>query len=103
MYCSYLGANGGGSNPNSAVGNQGATLLNMNITDMKNKLAAMNVNLPVGTSDAGAYFNTEVLENVDYGVRTPPPRVSRPSYMLTGRFVPDSVLEHPPVVRERVH
>ncbi|KAI0955615.1 hypothetical protein AcV7_006234 [Taiwanofungus camphoratus] len=63
----YLGANGGGSNPNSAVGNQGATLLNMNITDMKNKLAAMNVNLPVGTSDAGAYFNTEVLENVDYG------------------------------------
>lgn len=25
--------------------------------------------IPIGNSDAGSYFNTEVLSDVDYGVR----------------------------------
>jgi hypothetical protein len=29
----------------------------------------MGVNIPVGNAEAGSYFNTEVLENVAYGVR----------------------------------
>src|SRR5947209_8781489 len=32
-------------------------------------LASMNLNIPVGTSDAGSYFNNQILEAVDYGVR----------------------------------
>ena len=34
-------------------------------------LASMNLSntIPVGTADAGAYFNNEVLASVDYGVR----------------------------------
>lgn len=27
--------------------------------------------IPVGNSDAGSYFNNQVLEAVDYGVRFP--------------------------------
>ena len=66
---SYLTDNGG-SDPNSAIGNQGAQLLITNITDTRNQLKALNLatTLPVGTSDAGAYFNNLVLEAVDYGV-----------------------------------
>ncbi|EMD33983.1 glycoside hydrolase family 17 protein [Gelatoporia subvermispora B] len=65
----YLSAYGDGTDtPNGPIGNQGAALLNSNITDMKNTLANMGVSLQVGTSDAGSYFNNEVLENVDYGM-----------------------------------
>jgi exo-beta-1,3-glucanase (GH17 family) len=63
----YLEANGG-TDPNSAVGNAGAQLLITNITDTRNMLKQLNVDLPVGTSDAGSYFNTEVLEAVDFGM-----------------------------------
>ena len=34
---------------------------------MLNSLS-LSTTLPVGTSDAGAYFNTEVLGAIDYGV-----------------------------------
>ena len=54
---------------NTAVGNAGAQLLIQNITDTRNMLSEMGINLPVGTSDAGSYFNNEVLAAVDYGVR----------------------------------
>ena len=66
---SYL-TSAGASDPNSAVGNQGAQLLITNITDTRNQLKALNLPTtpPVGTSDAGAYFNNLVLEAVDYGV-----------------------------------
>ena len=33
-------------------------------------LSDLGVDLPVGNSDAGSYFNDQVLESVDYGVRT---------------------------------
>jgi hypothetical protein len=30
-------------------------------------LASMNINLPVGTADAGRYFNNDLLGAVDFG------------------------------------
>ena len=66
--CSYLNANGGGSDPNGAVGNQGADLLIVNITDTRNLLSSLGISVPVGNSDAGSYFNTKVMEAIDYGV-----------------------------------
>lgn len=65
----YLGANGG-TVANSAIGDTGAALLIADIEDTRQMLAGLNLNknLPVGTSDAGSYFNTKVLEAVDYGM-----------------------------------
>jgi len=63
----YLDANGA-TDPNGAVGNQGAQILISNINDTRTMLSSINVKLPVGTSDAGAYFNNEVLAVVDYGM-----------------------------------
>ncbi|OSX57601.1 glycoside hydrolase family 17 protein [Postia placenta MAD-698-R-SB12] len=63
----YMGAHEGGTNPDGPVGDQGAQLLIANITDTRNTLKAAGYDLPVGTGDAGAYFNTEVLEAVDFG------------------------------------
>ena len=66
---SYLNANGA-SDPNSAVGNAGAQLLISNITDTRTAIQALSLSktLPIGTADAGAYFNNEVLAAVDYGM-----------------------------------
>ncbi|KAL1940239.1 hypothetical protein VTO73DRAFT_9191 [Trametes versicolor] len=65
----YLNANGG-TVPNSDIGNAGAALLISNITDMRTQVAALNLakTIPIGTADAGSYFNNEVLEAVDYGM-----------------------------------
>lgn len=40
------------------------------IKDTRDMLASMNLpkTIPVGNSDAGSFFSTEVLSNVDYGV-----------------------------------
>ena len=75
---SYLTA-AGASDPNGAVGAQGAALLIPNITDMQNTIKSLNLkkHLPVGTSDAGAYFNTQVLQAVEFGV----------SFSLYRRFI----------------
>jgi hypothetical protein len=69
---SYLNANGG-TDPNGAVGQKGAQILIPFITDMINTLKSMNLpkHIPVGNSDAGSYFNTQVLQAVEYGVRFP--------------------------------
>jgi len=66
----YLNDNGGGSDPNSAVGNQGAAILIADIQDTRSMLNNLSLSTtpPVGTSDAGAYFNTRILEAVDYGM-----------------------------------
>ena len=66
---SYLTANGA-TDPNSAIGNQGGQLLIANISDTISTLNSLNLpkHIPVGTSDAGAFFNTQVLEAVEYGV-----------------------------------
>ncbi|KAG7096700.1 hypothetical protein E1B28_004114 [Marasmius oreades] len=65
----YMLDNGGGD-PNSAIGNQGASLLIANVTDTRQMLADMKLpkTIPVGNSDAGAWFNNKVLEAVDYGM-----------------------------------
>ena len=66
---SYLNDNGA-TDPNSAVGNVGAQLLISNITDTRTAVQALGLSktLPIGTADAGAYFNNEVLAAVDYGM-----------------------------------
>lgn len=65
----YMLSNGGGS-PDSAIGNTGAAGLIDNIQDTRKMLADMNLpkTIPVGNSDAGAWFNTRVLQAVDYGM-----------------------------------
>jgi len=64
---SYLNANSG-TDPNSAIGDEGAKILIGNIRDTRNMLSSLGVSIPVGTSDAGSYFNNKVLAEVDYGV-----------------------------------
>lgn len=66
---SWLDSNSA-TDPNSAIGNQGAALLIANITDTRNQLKALKLpkTLPVGNADAGSYFNNLVLAAVDYGV-----------------------------------
>jgi hypothetical protein len=66
--CSYVNANGV-TDPNSAVANTGAQILIGNIQDTRSMLSGLGVTLAVGNSDAGSYFNNEVLAAVDYGVR----------------------------------
>jgi len=65
----YLTA-AGASDPNGAVGAQGAALLIPNITDMQSTIKSLNLqkHLPVGTSDAGAYFNTQVMGAIEFGM-----------------------------------
>jgi exo-beta-1,3-glucanase (GH17 family) len=68
-FYSYV-TDAGVNDPNSAVGNQGAAILISFINDTRSMLSSMNLgSMPVGNSDAGSYFNTEVLQAVDYGVR----------------------------------
>lgn len=66
---SYLDDNGA-TDPNSDVGNQGATILIADIQDTNTTLQGLSLPtvIPVGTADAGSYFNTEVLEAVNYGM-----------------------------------
>ena len=68
-YDSYLNANGG-TDANSDIGNAGAALLISNITDTRTAIEALSLDktLPIGTADAGSYFNNEVLAAVDYGM-----------------------------------
>ncbi|KAJ7044599.1 glycoside hydrolase [Mycena alexandri] len=66
----YLTANGGATlDPNGPVGNAGAALLLPNITDTITMLSGMGMSsIPVGNADAGSYFNTQVLQAVNYGM-----------------------------------
>jgi hypothetical protein len=82
--CSYLNDNGA-TDPASAVGNKGADLLIVNITDTRNLVKSLGLSIPIGNSDAGSYFNTKVLEAVDYGVRFGP----RPFFVLADVRVTD--------------
>jgi exo-beta-1,3-glucanase (GH17 family) len=65
----YLNANGA-TDPNGDIGNQGAALLKADIDDTRTMINGMSLSkhIPVGTSDAGSYFNTLVLEDVEYGL-----------------------------------
>ncbi|KAJ7285224.1 glycoside hydrolase [Mycena rebaudengoi] len=64
----YLTANGAKA-AGSSVGNVGAALLLQNVTDTRMKMSALSLgSIPIGTSDAGSYFNSKVLKSVDYGM-----------------------------------
>lgn len=63
----YLTAHGGGSNVNGTAGLAASALLKTKIADVRQMLQGMSITLPVGTSDAGAYFNNDLLGAVDYG------------------------------------
>jgi exo-beta-1,3-glucanase (GH17 family) len=58
------------TDPDSALGAEGAALIIANIEDTRDMLASMNLpkTIPVGNSDAGSYFNTQVLSSIDYGL-----------------------------------
>jgi len=65
----YLGSNGGtNQDPNGSVGNAGAAILLVNITDTRTMLSGMGLKIPVGNADAGSYFNTQIMEAIDYGM-----------------------------------
>ena len=55
---------------NGPIGDAGAAILLPNVTDTRQALAALNLpkTIPVGNSEAGAYFNNKLLSAVDYGV-----------------------------------
>jgi len=55
------------SNANSTVGLAASAILKTKIADIRQMLQSMSINLPVGTSDAGSYFNNDLLGAVDYG------------------------------------
>jgi len=65
----YLTTNGA-SDPNGAVGNQGAALLIADINDTKSNISGLSLSktIPIGNADAGAFFNTQVLQSVSYGM-----------------------------------
>jgi exo-beta-1,3-glucanase (GH17 family) len=65
----YLNLNSA-TDPNGAVGNTGAASLIADINDTRSMLSGLSLSktIPVGTADAGAYFNTMVLQAVDYGM-----------------------------------
>ncbi|KAF5379591.1 hypothetical protein D9757_009284 [Collybiopsis confluens] len=64
----YLNANSG-TDPNSAVGNAGAKILNQYIADTKSMLSDLSLSsMKIGNADAGSYFNNLVLEQVNYGM-----------------------------------
>ncbi|KAI0091088.1 glycoside hydrolase superfamily [Irpex rosettiformis] len=66
----YVTNYAGGADVNSAAGNVGAQLLITNITDAKSTFGGLGLSTTptIGTADAGSYFNTQVLEQVDYGM-----------------------------------
>jgi len=54
-------------NPSSPDGLAASALLKAKITDIRQMLASMNINLPIGTADAASYFNNDLLSAVDFG------------------------------------
>jgi len=64
---SYV-SNNGATDANSDIGNTGAQILLADIKDTRDMLSSIGAKIPVGNSDAGSYFNNQVLGAVDYGV-----------------------------------
>ncbi|KAG9315039.1 glycoside hydrolase family 17 protein [Chiua virens] len=60
----------GSNSPNGAAGDAAAAQLIPYINTTRSMLASLNLGktIPVGNADAGSYFNTKVLEAVDYGM-----------------------------------
>ncbi|KAJ1305130.1 hypothetical protein OPQ81_000167 [Rhizoctonia solani] len=60
----------GESDATGTAGLNAAANLTAKIQDTRSMLSGLSLskNLPVGTSDAGAYFNTAILQAIDYGL-----------------------------------
>ncbi|KAF9243455.1 glycoside hydrolase family 17 protein [Melanogaster broomeanus] len=60
----------GETDPNGPAGQTAAAVLVPWIQDTRTMLSSLNLGktIPVGNADAGSYFNTQVLEAVDYGL-----------------------------------
>ncbi|TFK43665.1 glycoside hydrolase family 17 protein [Crucibulum laeve] len=56
--------------PNGPAGIEGAAILKGDIDDTRNMLTSLNLkkNIPVGNSDAGSFFNKDILASIDYGM-----------------------------------
>jgi exo-beta-1,3-glucanase (GH17 family) len=52
---------------NGTVGLAASALLKTKITDIRQLLTSMSINLPVGTADAASFFNTDLLSALDFG------------------------------------
>ncbi|KAJ7261760.1 glycoside hydrolase superfamily [Mycena haematopus] len=64
----YLDANNA-TDPDGPVGNTGAAILIGDINDTRSMMSDLSLaNVTIGTSDAGSYFNTKILQAVDYGM-----------------------------------
>ena len=60
----------GSTNPNDTAGIEAAQTLKTKVDDIRSMLSGMSLSkkIPVGTADAGSYFNTVILEDVDYAM-----------------------------------
>lgn len=71
-FCSYLNDNDDSNDPDpdGAIGQQGAQILIQDITDTRQMVTGLSLpkTLTIGTAEAGSFFNTEVLESVDFGM-----------------------------------
>lgn len=58
------------TDPNSATGLAAADFLKLKIADVQSMLSSLSLSktIPVGYADAGGYFNTDILEAVDYAM-----------------------------------
>lgn len=66
----YITEYGNGNNDvNSTVGTTASTFLKTKIADIRQMLQELGYsNLPVGSADAGAYFNSDLLSAIDFGL-----------------------------------
>lgn len=58
------------TDPTGPVGVAAATFLSAKVADVRSMIAGMSLpkTLTIGTADAGSYFNTAILANVDYAM-----------------------------------
>ena len=52
---------------NGTVGLAASAILKGNLTDIRQMLKSMKINLPIGTADAASYFNLDLLGVLDFG------------------------------------
>ena len=55
------------TNVNSTAGLAASAILKTKINDIRQMLQGMNINLPVGTADAGNFFNNDLIGAMDFG------------------------------------
>ncbi|VDB92296.1 unnamed protein product [Peniophora sp. CBMAI 1063] len=67
-YITSVDSSAPSTDANSDVGNAAAAILIPNITDTISQLKSAGYDLQVGNAEAGAYFNDEILEAVDFGM-----------------------------------